>query len=94
MLLDDADLSSPAGRDRALDEVVPVLAAMPDSITREELEREVAGRLEADPGLVARRVAGAARGRAGAPPPAGPRPATATGRWRRARPAAAEPRGR
>ena len=30
------------GRDRALDEVVPVLAAMPESITREELEREVA----------------------------------------------------
>ncbi len=32
---------SPAGRDRALDEVVPVLSAMPESITREELEREV-----------------------------------------------------
>ena len=36
-LLDEADLSSPAGRDRALDEVVPVLASMADSITREEL---------------------------------------------------------
>ncbi len=58
MLLGDADLSSPAGRDRALDEVVPVLSAMPESITREELEREVASRLEADPGLVRRRVAG------------------------------------
>ena len=40
-LLDDADLSSPAGRDRALDEVVEVIAAMPDSISREELMREV-----------------------------------------------------
>ena len=60
-LLDDADLSSPTGRDRALDEVVEVIAAMPDSITREELMREVANRLDADPGLVARRVAGGGR---------------------------------
>jgi DNA primase len=63
-LLDDADLSSPTGRDRALDEVVEVIAAMPDSITREELMREVANRLDADPGLVARRVAGGGRRRA------------------------------
>jgi DNA primase len=61
-LLDDADLGSPAGRDRALDEVVAVIASMPDSITREELMREVGGRLDADPGLVARRVSGAGRG--------------------------------
>jgi DNA primase len=67
-LLDDADLGSPAGRDRALDEVVAVIAAMPDSITREELMREVADRLDADPGLVARRVAGA--GHRGTPSPA------------------------
>ena len=60
-LLDDADIDSPAGRDRALDEVVAVIAAMPDSITREELMREVADRLDADPGLVSRRVAGAPR---------------------------------
>ncbi len=57
MLLEDADLSTPAGRDAALDELVPVLGSMPDSITREELEREVADRLNADPGLVRRRVA-------------------------------------
>jgi DNA primase len=75
MLLSDADLNTPAGRDRALDEVVPVLAAMPDSITREELERETAGRLDADPGLVTRRVAGAPKG--GAPPR--PRPVTRAG---------------
>jgi DNA primase len=62
-LLDDADLSSPAGRDRALDEVVGVIGAMPDSITREELMREVASRLDADPGLVARRIAGAGKAR-------------------------------
>ncbi|MQA72858.1 MAG: DNA primase [Solirubrobacterales bacterium] len=75
-LLDDADLASPAGRDRALDEVVEVIAAMPDSISREELLREVADRLDADPGLVSRRVAGAGRGgtRRGAPRPADSEP--------------------
>jgi DNA primase len=61
-LLDEADLHSPAGRDRALDEVVPVLASMGDSITREELVREVGGRLDADPALVSRRLAAAGRG--------------------------------
>ena len=56
-LLDEADTKSAAGRDRALDEVVPVIASLPESITREELLREVADRLDADPGLVSRRVA-------------------------------------
>ena len=55
--LDEADLSSPAGRDRALDEVVPVLAAMGESISRDELARVAADRLNADPGLVMRRLA-------------------------------------
>ena len=55
--LGEADLSSPGGRDRALDEVVPVLAAMGESITRDELARVVADRLNADPGLVMRRLA-------------------------------------
>ena len=66
MLLDDADLTSPAGRDRALDEAVEVIVAMPDSITREELMREVADRLDADPGLVGRRIGEAGRERASA----------------------------
>jgi DNA primase len=55
--LDEADLSSPAGRDRALEEVVPVLVGMGESISRDELARLVADRLDADPGLVMRRVA-------------------------------------
>jgi len=55
--LDEADLSSPAGRDRALEEVVPVLVGMGESISRDELARVVADRLDADPGLVMRRVA-------------------------------------
>jgi DNA primase len=62
--LDEADLSSPAGRDRALDEVVPVLVGMGESISRDELARVVADRLDADPGLVMRRVtAGGAEAR-------------------------------
>ena len=81
-LLDDGDLGSPAGRDRALDEVAAVITQMPDSITREELMREVADRLDADPGLVARRTATAGRGGGGpsaaseAPPASGTPPAT------------------
>jgi DNA primase len=54
--LDYADLDTPAGRDRALDEIAPVLAAMGESISRDELTRLVADHLDADPGLVARRV--------------------------------------
>ncbi|MEJ7875400.1 MAG: DNA primase [Solirubrobacterales bacterium] len=60
-LLDEAELGTPDGRDRALNEVVPVLKGMPDSITRDELVREVGERLSADPGLVARRLAAAPR---------------------------------
>jgi DNA primase len=68
-LLDEADLSSPAGRDLALDEVVPVLAAMPESISRDELERDVVDRLDTDAGLVARRMAAGGGPAAGAPAP-------------------------
>ena len=56
--LDYADLSTPAGRDHALDEIAPVLGAMGESISRDELARLVADRLDADPGLVTRRVRG------------------------------------
>ena len=63
-----------------------MIAAMPDSISREELMREVGDRLDADPGLVARRVAGAGRG--------GARRAPATTRARRPAVRAAERRPR
>ncbi len=79
-LLEDADLESPAGRDRALDEAVAVIAAMPDSITREELMREVADTLSADPGLVSRRVAQAGRSGEGRRAVPARRRATATPR--------------
>ncbi len=49
-ILADADLSSPPGRDRALDEVAPVLVAMGETITRQEMVREVADRLDARAG--------------------------------------------
>src|SRR6266511_433123 len=55
-IFEAADMSSPAGRDRTLDEVMPVLAAMGESISRDELVRRVADRLDADPGLVWRRL--------------------------------------
>ena len=88
VVLDEAELASPAGRDRALDEVVPVLVAMGESISRDELARVVADRLDADPGLVMRRVAG---GEAGPRPrdraPGRPRPGAmaASGSHRRRR---------
>jgi DNA primase len=83
--LDEADLGNPAGRDRALDEVVPVLAAMGESISRDELARLVADRLDADPALVMRRVSGEG-GR-------GPEPLAAARRHDGGRPAA-QPAGR
>ena len=55
-ILAEADLSSAASRDQALDEAVPIIAAMQESISRDELMRELGDKLNADPGLVARRV--------------------------------------
>jgi DNA primase len=72
-ILADADLETPTGRDRALDEVVPVLRAMGETITRQELVSEVADRLDTDPGLIGRRLAVAGPNAAAprqAPPPA------------------------
>jgi DNA primase len=57
LVLDRADLSSPAERDRALAEVAPVLAGMGESATRDELLRSVAERLDMDPAMVIGRMA-------------------------------------
>jgi DNA primase len=59
LVLDGADISSPAERDRALAEVAPVLAEMGESASREELVRIVAERLDLDPAMVIGRVASA-----------------------------------
>ncbi len=45
-ILERADTTSAEGRDRALDELRPVLNEVPASILRDELVRRVAGRLE------------------------------------------------
>ena len=65
-ILADADLDTPPGRDRALDEAAPVLAAMGETITRSELIREVADKLDTDPPMILTRMSGG--GRRSAPP--------------------------
>lgn len=55
-ILADAEGSSPAGRDRALDEVVGVLASMEGTIVGQEMVREVADRLDTAPELIAKRI--------------------------------------
>jgi DNA primase len=45
-ILGSAELGSAEGRDRALEELRPVLADLPPSVLREDLLRRVAGRLE------------------------------------------------
>jgi DNA primase len=81
LVLDGADVSSPAERDRAMEEVAPILAGMGAThvASREELERRVADRLDFDPSHVQSRVVaaqplsgGGARAAASARAPAGP----------------------
>ncbi|MGI8460549.1 MAG: DNA primase [Solirubrobacterales bacterium] len=62
-ILDAGELESPSGRDQALDELLPVLAGMGETISRDELTREVAERLNVEPSLVTRRLAGEGRPR-------------------------------
>jgi DNA primase len=56
MLLHDADLASPQGRDEALREVAGVLSVLGEGITRNELVREASERLNIEPGLIVRRI--------------------------------------
>jgi DNA primase len=59
-ILDRADTTSAEGRDRALQELRPVMAELHASVLREELLRKVAGRLELSAGMLASLVAAAA----------------------------------
>ncbi len=59
LVLDRTDASSPAERDRALSEVAPVLAAMGETASRDELVRRVAERLDLEPAMVMGRVVAA-----------------------------------
>ena len=59
LVLDGADVSSPAERDRALSEVAPVLAGMGESVSQSDLVAKVADRLDLEPAMVMGRVVAA-----------------------------------
>jgi DNA primase len=59
LVLDRTDVASPAERDRALSEVAPVLAAMGESASRDDLVRRVAERLDLEPAMVMGRLVAA-----------------------------------
>ena len=86
-ILAAADTGSAEGRDRALQELAPVLQGLPASVLRDELMRRVAGRLELTEGQLrgrlssvsasaapARRRAGVGNGHASDGRPASPLP--------------------
>ena len=56
LVLEGAELSRPAERDRALAEVAPVLAGMGESASRDEMVRRVAERLDIPPAMVVSKV--------------------------------------
>jgi DNA primase len=91
MALERTDPGSPAARDRALEEVAPILAAMGESISRDELVRKVAERLDLEPATVMGRMtaaqppSGGESMRAGAARPPARRSAELTSRERRER---------
>ncbi|HVC07949.1 MAG TPA: DNA primase [Solirubrobacterales bacterium] len=95
LVLDRADVSSPAERDRALVEAAPILAAMGETASRDDLVRQVAERLDLEPAMVmgrlvaARATSGGERdprpARDGAPEGRLPRAVELTSRERRER---------
>jgi DNA primase len=95
LVLDRTDTSSPIERDRALAEVAPVLAGMGETVSRDELIRKVAEKLDLEPAMVMGRVVAATPASGGrqdpgpesrAPAqPAPRRPAELTSRERRER---------
>lgn len=72
LVLERTDASSPSGRDEALAEIAPILAAMGESASRDDLVRLVAERLELEPALVMGRVTAARPASGGSSEP--PRP--------------------
>jgi DNA primase len=59
LVIDRTDVASPTERDQALDEVAPVLAAMGETASRDDLVRQVAERLDLEPAMVMGRVVSA-----------------------------------
>jgi DNA primase len=91
LVLERTDAGSPAERDRALNEVAPIIAGMGESASRDDLVRRVAERLDLEPAMVMGRVVvarpasgGPAEG-AGVPVAVARRPAELTSRERRER---------
>jgi DNA primase len=97
LVLDRTDVASPVERDRALNEVAPVLGAMGETASRDDLVRQVAERLDLEPAMVMGRVvaarpasggvaepAPARTGGAPAPPPQRAAPLTSRERRERA----------
>jgi DNA primase len=74
LVLERADVASPSERDRALEEVAPILAGLGEghAATREGLERRVAERLDFDPPTVRGRVVAAQPTSGGGGPAAAP----------------------
>ncbi|HWB68885.1 MAG TPA: DNA primase [Solirubrobacterales bacterium] len=92
LVLDGADVSSPADRDRALSEVAPVLAGLGETASRDDLVRRVAEQLDLEPAMVMGRVVAARPASGGEQSPAGaaapmraPRAGELTSRERRER---------
>jgi len=96
LVLDRTDAASPVARDQALTEVAPILGAMGETASRDDLVRQVAERLDLEPAMVMGRIVAArpASGgveqgpqapRGSAPTPAPRRAAELTSRERRER---------
>jgi DNA primase len=67
-VLDRTDVGSPTERDRALSEVAPILAAMGETVSRDELIRLVADRLDLEPAMVMGRMVAATPATGGGDP--------------------------
>jgi DNA primase len=66
LVLDRTDVASPVARDQALTEVAPILGAMGETASRDDLVRQVAERLDLEPAMVMGRIV-AARPASGGP---------------------------
>jgi DNA primase len=78
LVLDRTDAGSPAERDRALAEVAPILGAMGETASRDDLVRRVAEHLDFEPAMVMGRLVAARPPSGGVSPKVSPgRPASA-----------------
>jgi DNA primase len=66
LVLERTDAGSPVERDRALTEVAPILAAMGETVSRDDLVRRVADRLDLEPAMVMGRMVAASPASGGA----------------------------